>query len=138
MIVDVEPLYYMVTGQFPLHRLFHTYIGVSPVIAATVGLFAGALRLAAVVPVPDVFGWKQLTLRAVVIGAALGGYSHIVFDSIMHSDIRPLAPFSQSNALFQVVPLQTLHLSCIGAGALGLVVLGVRKMLRGKSDSAKR
>lgn len=63
------------------------------------------------------------------MGAAWGGYSHIVFDSIMHSDIRPLAPFSDNNALFRVIPLNALHWLCLGAGLVGLVVLGLRSFL---------
>jgi hypothetical protein len=38
ILMDVEPLYYMLTQQYPLHRFFHTYIGASIVAAATVGL----------------------------------------------------------------------------------------------------
>ncbi len=129
VFVDMEPAYYLITGQFPLHRFFHTYIGVSIVVVATIVVFLAALRPAALVPLPDLFLWKQLTLRPVAIGAALGGYSHIVLDSIMHSDIRPLAPFSESNGLFQLISLSALHWLCLGAGIVGLTVLGIRKVL---------
>jgi membrane-bound metal-dependent hydrolase YbcI (DUF457 family) len=133
ILIDVEPLYYMVTNQFPLHRFLHTYVGASVILAATLALFAGALRLASVVPLPNVFGWKQLTIGPVAVGAALGGYSHIVFDSLMHSDIQPLSPFSEANPLLRAVSLSTLHWSCFAAGLFGLVVIGMRKGLRHES-----
>jgi hypothetical protein len=95
----IEPLYYMVTNQFPFHRFFHTYVGVSVVVAGTTALFVAALKLATWAPLPNLFHWKQLTNRQVGIGAALGGYSHIVLDSIMHRDIRPFAPFSYRSTL---------------------------------------
>ena len=57
-------------------------------------------------------------------------YSHIVLDSFMHHDITPLAPFSNANPLLQVVSLSTLHWFCLVAGAAGLCVLGIRRLLR--------
>jgi len=133
VVIDIEPLYYMVTGQFPLHRFFHTYVGATLILLATVALFLGAFKLASVIPLPDLFGWKQLTIRQIAIGAALGSYSHIVLDSLMHSDIRPLAPFSEGNPLFRLVSLSTLHLSCLVAGILGLALIGIRSLLTEES-----
>jgi len=130
IIIDIEPLYFMATHQFPLHRFFHTYVGASIILLLTVALFMGALRLASVVPLPNVFGWKQLTIRRVVVGAALGSYSHIVLDSIMHYDIRPFAPFREGNPLLNVVSLSTLHGFCLAAGIAGLVIVGIRGEMR--------
>ena len=138
VIVDVEPLYYMITRQFPVHRFFHTYVGVSVVIAATVALFAAMLKLASVVRLPDLFRWKELTYSQVVLGAALGGYSHIVLDSVMHTDIRPLAPFSQANGLFGLVSLSSLHLFCLGAAVVGIAMVGVRKIVGAAGGSSNR
>jgi membrane-bound metal-dependent hydrolase YbcI (DUF457 family) len=111
VVIDIEPLHYMLTGQFPLHRFFHTYVGATLILLVTVALFLAAFKLASVFPLPNLFKWKELTIRQVAIGAALGSYSHIVLDSLMHSDIRPFAPFSEANPLFRVVSLGTLHWS---------------------------
>lgn len=127
VLVDVEPLYYMLTGQPPLHRIFHTYIGVSVVIAATVMLAVGVLTWIKRTRFPDFFRWRNLTSRQVLFGAVLGGYSHVFLDSIMHSDIRPLAPFSESNGLLHVIPLSILHVACLALGIAGLMFLGIRK-----------
>lgn len=129
VLIDVESLYFMVTQQFPVHRFFHTYIGASVIVLSTLALFAGALKLASLAPLPNTFGWKQLTIRTIVIGAALGGYSHIALDSLMHSDIRPFAPLSEANPLLHAMPLGILHWSCLAAGAVGLIVVGIRKVL---------
>ena len=127
VLVDIEPLYYMITNQFPLHRFFHTYVGVSVVIAGTVALFATACKIDSWVTLPDLFRWKELKYRQVFLGAAIGGYSHIVLDSIMHSDIRPYAPFSESNPLLNVVTLGALHWSCVLAGVVGLALMHISK-----------
>jgi hypothetical protein len=40
---------------------------------------------------------------ASITGAFIGAYSHIVFDSLYHSDIKPLQPWSESNRLLGVI-----------------------------------
>ena len=40
VLVDVEPLYYMITGGYPIHRLFHTYVGATVPGVICVLLFA--------------------------------------------------------------------------------------------------
>ncbi|KQV54026.1 MULTISPECIES: DUF4184 family protein [unclassified Duganella] len=133
VLIDIEPFYYMRTGQFPLHRFFHTYIGATLIIFLAIALFiavrAGANRLR----LPNLFGWRDLSTASVATGAAFGSYTHVVFDSIMHSDIRPFAPLSDSNPLLRAIPLDTLHWSCVLAGAIGIAILLMRK-LRGAND----
>lgn len=127
VVMDIEPLYYMLTRQYPLHRFLHTYVGATVATLATVLLALACLRLAKRVHLPNPFGWQQLGLLAIAGGAALGACSHIVLDSIMHPDIVPLAPFSHANALYGAISLRALHLSCLGAGLLGLGVLATRE-----------
>lgn len=130
VFVDIEPLYYMLTGQFPLHRFFHTYVGVTLVALGTVAIYAAMVKLSSALTLPNWLSWKQLSFRSVVIGAVLGGYSHILFDSIMHSDVQPLAPFTQNNPLWHVVSLHSLHWFCLGSGILGLTIVGIRRLTR--------
>src|SRR4051794_36348092 len=103
ILMDIEPLYYMLTQRYPLHRFFHTYIGATIVVAATVALFVAGRRIAGNMRWPG--------LKAVTSGAAAGAYSHVLLDSIMHRDIRPIAPFSDANPL-----LGALSLSVLAAG----------------------
>jgi membrane-bound metal-dependent hydrolase YbcI (DUF457 family) len=55
--------------------------------------------------------------------AALGAYSHVVLDSIMHVDVRAFAPFSDRNVLQGLISIEALHLGCVLAGLAGLAVL---------------
>jgi len=130
VLIDVEPAYYMLVGQDPLHRFFHTYVGASVVAVATVLLFLLARKLAPSVPSPNLLRWKELSLGQVIAGAVVGGYSHIVLDSVMHADIRPWAPFSQANSLYLLASIDALQDFCIGAGAAALVILAGRQLLR--------
>lgn len=130
VLIDVEPLYFILTHQYPLHRFFHTYIGVSLIAVATLVLFVMARWFASRVWLPNLFKWQELGLVPVALGAAAGGYSHVVLDSLMHHDITPFAPFSNANPLLQAVSLGTLHWSCLAAGAVAIFVLGMRRILR--------
>lgn len=130
VLVDVEPLYFMLIGQAPLHRFFHTYIGVTLVMVATMALFLLARWTARRVWLPNPGNWQALHLRPVMLGAAAGSYSHIVLDSVMHADIRPLSPFSPANPLYRVVSLDALHNACLLSGAVAIAWLGAGALLR--------
>jgi membrane-bound metal-dependent hydrolase YbcI (DUF457 family) len=127
VLIDVEPLYFMLTHQYPVHRFFHTLIGASLIVILTVALFIGALAFAQRFWLPNLFKWRELDVFAVTIGSILGSYSHIVLDSFMHSDITPLAPFSDANPLLRLASLDTLHWGCVAAGISGVVILFIRQ-----------
>lgn len=128
VLIDVEPLYFMLTRQYPLHRLFHTFVGATAVAVATVALFLVARSVAFL---PNAFRWKSLTPSQVGMGAALGVYSHVALDSLMHPDIRPFSPFSQGNPLLHAVSLSSLHWSCLLAGIAGVCLLSIRRLVGG-------
>jgi membrane-bound metal-dependent hydrolase YbcI (DUF457 family) len=124
VLVDVEPLYFMLTHQHPIHRFFHTYVGATVAAAIVVALFSLARKL--VPRLLDKFGLCTLSVRSVTLGAILGTYSHVLLDSLMHADMEPFAPFSDANPLLGAVFLNTLHGFCLVAGVVGAVVIGVR------------
>lgn len=133
VLIDIEPLYYMLTGQFPLHRFFHTYVGATVIMAVTALIFLVSIKLALRVRLPNLFQWQSLNPFSIWLGAGAGSYSHIVFDSVMHADIVPFSPFSEANVLYQLVSLGELHLFCVISAVLGLVILGVRRLLKAKN-----
>jgi len=53
----------------------------------------------------------------------VGTYSHVLLDSVMHADLRPLAPFAETSALLGIVSVGTLHLLCVFGGVLGALLL---------------
>ena len=128
VLVDVEPLYFMLTHQWPIHRFFHTYVGATLTAAIVVAMFALAHGLAP--RLLDDLGLRKITVRSVALGAIIGTYSHVVLDSLMHADMKPFAPFSDRNPLLGAVFLNTLHGFCLLAGAAGAVVIGARYLWR--------
>ena len=133
VLMDVEPLYFMLTHQYPIHRVLHTYAGATLVVLATAALFFLARRCVEQIGflkrLPRLLQWRALGSGPVWLGAIAGSYSHVFFDSFMHADMTPLSPFSNANPLLHVVPLAQLHWFCIGAGVAALAILGLRRVL---------
>ncbi len=118
VLIDVESLRNMVTHQPRIHTFFHTYIGASLAAVAIVALFIPARWLACRLPDSVLVDWRRLGVLPVAIGAALGAWSHVVLDSIMHADITPFAPLSETNPLYQAISSRTLHIACLISGGL--------------------
>ena len=133
VFIDCESLYNLVRGNYPVHTFFHTCLGATLMAGVVVLLFVVARRLADRLALPDLFRWKSLSIAAVIVGAMLGAWSHVLLDSIMHADIRPLAPFSNANAFLHLVSLDMLHLACLVLGVLGLLVVLLRSRLEKKN-----
>src|SRR3954466_14110762 len=66
------------------------------------------------VPLKEYFN-PSPEIRAVpaITGSFLGSCSYVFLDSIMHGDVRPLWPLSDSNALFRLVSPGAIHLICL-------------------------
>lgn len=131
--IDLEPLYYMAMNEYPLHRFMHTFAGatLAAILAVIVGrpLCEAALhwwnayldtRLARRLSTDS-----EIPLAAAVSGAVIGAYSHLALDAIMHTDVRPLAPFSQANPLYGLTSIAMLYWACAIAGLLGLLAAAV-------------
>ena len=59
--------------------------------------------------------------------------SHVLLDSVMHHDIRPLSPFSLDNALQGALDLDLLHAACALAGLAGAAIVAAgAKRFRGR------
>jgi membrane-bound metal-dependent hydrolase YbcI (DUF457 family) len=129
ILIDVESLYNLASQRHPVHAFFHTYLGASLVSIAAGTFFVAARWLAGRFWLPDVFRWRDLSLRQVIIGAALGAYSHVVLDSVMHTDMQPLAPFSSANLLLGAVSLSILHIACFVLGLVGVLGVTLRWLL---------
>jgi hypothetical protein len=126
VLIDVESFYNLVTMQPRVHTHMHTYLGATLAALAVVAGYHACRRVVRHLPDSRWTSWRHLTIGAVVWGALLGAWSHVLLDSIMHADITPLAPFSDANALHRAVDLRTLHVFCVFAGVVGVVWLLVR------------
>lgn len=130
IIMDLEPGIGMLTGAEVLHGSTHTILG-----AIGIAIFVAIISP----PICSAFlrklnkelkhyqlHWliqsEQLRKRDVIFSAFFGTLSHVALDSLLHADIRPLAPFSQVNPLFGLVSHDGVYQLCTMAGVVGFFV----------------
>lgn len=123
IIMDLQPLFVLVTGDGDLHGFSHTYIGATllAVFAALSGKYLSEVGLVLLGisrnedPVKIIW-WVSF------LSAFIGTYSHVVLDSIMHSDIEPYYPLSITNQLLGIITVNQLHQFCLYSALIGVVV----------------
>jgi len=144
VVIDVETAWWMLRGEWVIHRFLHTYAG-STLAAGVVVLLAWRLPLFATgawnrrVAREGLPGWglaPRPERAALVAGALLGAWSHVLLDSLMHADMDPLAPWSQGNGLLGALSLAWLNAFCVGSGLLGLGLLVLHERRRGTGAPA--
>lgn len=141
ILIDLEPLYYMITDDPPLHRFFHTYIG-----ALVVGLIAFISCSKVCEPLLKFWNSRlsetqakwlavktDISMSVAFVSCMVGTLSHIALDSFVHGDIQPLSPFQENNPLAHVVSVNQMYLACIIAGMCGLLIYGVYEVMRRKN-----
>jgi len=144
VLIDLEPAWFMLAGDDYIHRFLHTYVG-----ATLAGLAAAAAKPACEYALrlwnsrlsPAQARWlgapAEISWTAALGGGLLGGWSHVLLDSLMHADMRPLSPWDAHNPLLFAVHLDTLYLGCVLAGVAGvglLLLQRVRKRGAGTSE----
>ena len=122
VIIDLESGWNMFQRSWPVHRFMHTFLGASLAILPA-ALFA-------------LLGWRLLRRFGVVLeapptaylllGAALGAWSHVVLDGMMHADVHPFRPWTDANPLLHLVSVQVLTGGCVAAAVLGAVLAILR------------
>lgn len=123
IIIDLESVFNLSFGRYPIHGILHTYLGalVSMIFCAITANFLRnkLIKLLRKIKIDHLFE-IELTYKIIYVSAFIGSFSHIVLDSFMHADMNPLSPFSESNVLLGIVSLSTLHLACMvpGIGAI--------------------
>lgn len=125
IIMDIQPLVVMITGEGHLHGFSHTYVGASllALFSALSGKYLSEIGLFLIGLNRQ---WQiNISWWVTFLSAFIGTYSHVFLDSIMHADIEPFYPFSKSNALLYTLSTSTLHTLCIASGLLGSLLFYV-------------
>lgn len=122
IIMDIQPLVVMITGDGHLHGFTHTYIGATllAIFSALTGKYLSEIGL-------YVLGlnrqWQvRISWPVTVLSAFVGAYSHVLIDSVMHRDMAPFFPFSQASPLLGIISVSALHKVCVYSGLVGAAV----------------
>ncbi len=123
ILMDIQPLIVLLTGEGYLHGFSHTFVGCAliSVVAAVSGKYLGELGLRLLT---NSLAWPtaDISWRVSFISAFVGGFSHVLLDSIMHEDVQPFFPFIQDNVFLGLLSVNALHELCIYSGISGMVV----------------
>jgi membrane-bound metal-dependent hydrolase YbcI (DUF457 family) len=130
IVMDIQPLFVMISGEGHLHGFSHTYFGATllAIFSAITGKYLSQLglwilRVRESINIP-IKWW------VVFLSSFLGTYSHVFIDSIMHSDVQPFYPLNLDNPFLRVISVQDLHKYCVYSGLLGAVIFYLVQVLK--------
>ncbi len=123
IVMDLQPLFVLITGEGQLHGFSHTFIGASliGVISALTGKYFSEFGLL-VLDISKKENPINIVWWVAFASAFIGTFSHVVLDGIMHSDLEPFYPFISDNHFLGLLSVSNLHKLCIYSGLLGAVL----------------
>ncbi len=136
-VIDLEPITCFLITLEPRHIFFHTITGATlvAIFAATYG--RKICEMAIEIWNAEIRGnyeskWltfdKNISKTSAWTGALLGAWSHLLLDSFMHFDIKPLSPFTDNNLLLGTISVGWLHAICVGLGLIGFLLLILKRI----------
>lgn len=118
IIMDIQPLVVLLTGEGHLHGFSHTYIGATliGVGSALTGKYAAEFGLRLIGQARHL----PISWPVAITSAFIGSFSHVFFDSVMHADVEPFSPFMLSNPFLGFISVGALHKFCLYSALLGV------------------
>jgi membrane-bound metal-dependent hydrolase YbcI (DUF457 family) len=130
VIIDVEPLYYALTRQYPLHRFFHTLPGALIAAVVTVFLFWVLKAVLQRLHLNRLLVKAEVAPPGVWLGALSGAISHVLLDSLVHSEVQPFAPLTRFNPFWGWFSRFEVENFLILLGLAGIAGIILRSVLR--------
>ncbi len=138
IVMDIQPLIVMISGEGRLHGFSHSLVGATllAIFSAFSGKYLSEIGL-------FIIGFNkqwQLNISWWVsfLSALIGTYSHVLLDSIMHSDIEPFFPVTTSNVFLGIISLQTLHKVCLYSALVGCILYCAINWVQKFNKSSKK
>lgn len=133
IVMDIQPLFVMISGEGHLHGFSHTYLGATllAIFSALTGKYLSELGL-------WILNIRQsvnipIAWWVVFLSSFIGTYSHVFLDSIMHTDVQPFYPMNLENPFLDVISIQDLHKYCMYSGLVGAVIFYLVQVWRKSS-----
>jgi membrane-bound metal-dependent hydrolase YbcI (DUF457 family) len=126
IIIDVEPIFYLITGIGQMHGIMHSTLGVIVFFIPTSfisWLCYKFLKLDRYLP--------KYKIYISLLSGILGLFSHIFFDAILYSEIMFFYPFSNTNGiLLNLTSSRAVYLILGIMFLVGTIILGLKYFLR--------
>ncbi|MHA2357166.1 MAG: metal-dependent hydrolase [Candidatus Heimdallarchaeaceae archaeon] len=136
IMIDIEPIVYIIFGAGSLHGIFHSMLGVFVLLLPTTLISWGCHKLFKLEKYLGNFNWI-----IALISSFLGLFSHVFFDSIIYPEMMLFYPFSKETGfLFNLWSIEIDYyilgvMFCIGALILLLRFLIKRYRKKEKEQS---
>jgi membrane-bound metal-dependent hydrolase YbcI (DUF457 family) len=136
IVIDLEPISLYLITLNPQHLFFHTIIGATLIAFICASFGKKCCEIAIDIWNEEIRGkpeakWftsnRKINRTSAWSGALIGAWSHLLLDSFMHDDIKPLSPFTDANVLFGTISIGWLHTMCLIVGVLGALALLIRR-----------
>lgn len=135
IVMDIQPLIVLISGEGHLHGFSHTYLGATllAIFSALTGKYLSqfGLWVLRIEPSPHV----SIAWWIVFLSAFIGSFSHVILDSIMHADVQPFFPLSSHNIFLEIISVSLLHKFCLYSGLVGAAIY---YFLQWRSQSGQR
>lgn len=120
ILMDLQPLLVMLSGQGQLHGFTHTLLGASLIggVAIVSGKYLGQVGLRLL----GLGSACPIRWTVAVVSGLLGSYSHVLLDGLMHADVELFFPLSDARPLLRLVGYGQLELFCLLSGVAGALL----------------
>ena len=122
IVMDIQPLIVVITGEGHLHGFTHTYLGavLLAIFSALSGKYLSELGLVILGMAKEnpikILWWVSF------LSAFIGSFSHVFLDSIMHIDVEPFYPITLKNHFHGIISISALHKVCLYSGLVGAAI----------------
>jgi len=122
IVMDIQPLIVLISGEGHLHGFTHTYIGaiLIAIFSAITGKYLSVIGLF-ILGLNDDWGIK-IGWGVCFFSAIIGSFTHVFLDSIMWNDVQPFFPFFEDNVFLNIISVKSLHKFCYYSSILGAII----------------
>lgn len=136
IVIDIEPITFFLFTGIPSHKFLHSILG-----ATLMGLIC-ALYFRKLCE-NYILKWNKklhpidrkwfevknsrINLFGGIAGGLIGAWSHLLLDSIMHQDIKPLWPIASENYLLGLLEPELISYTCLSFLAIGIIIFIIKK-----------
>lgn len=123
IIMDIQPLLVMITGEGHLHGFSHTYVGaiLLAIFSTISGKYLSEIGLL-IIGISKNNNPIKISWVIASLSASIGTLSHVLLDNIMHSDVQPFYPFSLNDGMYGLMTIENLHKLCLYSGLVGTAI----------------
>lgn len=123
IVMDIQPLIVLISGEGHLHGFTHTYVGaiLIAIFAAFTGKYLSELGLK-LLNISTKDNLISIKWSVVFLSAFIGSFSHVLFDSIMHADVEPFFPITLNNQFLGLISVSMLYKVCMYSGLIGAAI----------------